>query len=168
LALAVDVGLAYSIRKSAQSAADLAAMAGAQQAFGVIGTTYYSGTCPATAGCTGQKGAQEVSCVSSPPNPPVTSIDSACLYALKNGFVNNSSNNGYTQTVAVEAYTNASGKSPANAPGVTTSTNYWVYVEITEQIPHLFGGVFGASFLSVDVWAVAGIIPKTSTISLIQ
>jgi uncharacterized membrane protein len=181
LALAVDVGLAYSIRKSAQSAADLAALAGVQQALSVIGTAVYSvGSCPATAGCTPQKGA-EIGCSSSPANPPQNSIDSACLYALRNGFVNGSPNNGYMQTVSVAAFTNPSTpkSSPIYAPGLYV-TNYWVYVEITEQVPYLFGGVLSLlpgvtiSLLSVDVSAVAAIVQtgsgasKKSTISLVQ
>ncbi len=173
LALAVDVGLAYSIRKSAQSAADLAALAGAQQALSVIGTAVYAvGSCPATAGCTPQRGSL-VSCVSSPTNPPQNSIDSACLYASKNGFVNSSSNNGYTQTVSMAAFTNPNNTSLNYAPGVKTA-NYWVYVEISEQIPYLFGGVLNSGFLDVDVSAVAAIIQsgsgvnKKSTIYLVQ
>jgi Flp pilus assembly protein TadG len=170
LALAVDVGLAYSIRKSAQSAADLAALAGAQQALSTIGTTTYSkGVCPAAAGCQSAPS-------TCPGSFPQTSIGTACLYASKNGFVNGSSNNGYTQAVSVAAFTNPLTNpktSPIYAP-LLFSTNYWVYVEISEQIPHLFGGAISPSFLNVDVISVAAIVQsgsganKKSTISLVQ
>jgi uncharacterized membrane protein len=182
LALAVDVGLAYSIRKSAQSAADLAALAGAQQALSAISTPYPS-SCPSTAGC---QSTISTSCV--PTDPPQNSIQSACLYALKNGFVNGS-NNGYTQTVGVAAYTQPKNSAPTcPAPPNTfycaqnvLDMDYWVEVQISEQIPYLFGGALNflvpgvnVPFLTVKVSAVAAIVvtgPKAaqkSTISLVQ
>ena len=178
LALAVDVGLAYSIRKSAQSAADLAALAGAQQYLSAIGAANFPITsCLATAGCTAQ--GMLVTC---PASLPQTSIGSACLYAQKNGFVNGSSNNGYQQTVSVAANFNIINRAPSCpvpqgaaycAQGVT-KMNYFVEVVITEQIPHLFGGVLNMPVFNIYASAVAAIIQtgtltsKKSTISLVQ
>jgi uncharacterized membrane protein len=168
LALAVDIGLAYSIRKSAQSAADMAAMAGAQKAFSVIGVNYQSSCSAAPTGL----GCQQYP-TSCPASFPQNSIGSACLYASQNGFVDGSSNNGYPQTVSVAAYTNALNRIPLYAPGVK-GTNFYVYVEITETIPFLFGGVLNLlpklriSPFTVDVNAVAAIIPTKSTISLVE
>jgi uncharacterized membrane protein len=168
LALAVDIGLAYTIRKSAQSAADAAALAGAQQALGVVGVANYS-SCPG-----GGVLCTTSTCLPSTANPPLTNIDSACLYALNNGFTT-ASNNGYTQTVSVTSNYNSAGSSPADAGGLF-STNYWVEVNISETIPYLFGGLVKNSRLfTVSVKSVAAITQSfndsgviISTISLVR
>lgn len=155
LALAVDLGLAYSIRKSAQAAADAAALAGAQNA---LGTGVYSScttvvVCQALAPCGAAVG-----------SPPST-IGSACLYALQNGF-SNSSNNGYVQTVNVAS--NTAGAWPGET-GVV-ATDYWVMVQISEQIPQIFSAVLGNPAL-IQVSSVAAIVQEgieSATVALVQ
>jgi len=191
LALAVDVGLAYTIRKSAQSAADAAALAGAQQAFSAAGWSAFatqietavnagqavSATCPSGVECQPSR-----TCLPGTPNPPQTNIDSACLYALSNGF-STASNNGYTQTVSVmgsgvnspSSYGYALGLG-FQAPAPSMSAYYWVEVGITESIPYLFGGILkNNTLLTVGVKSVAAIVVTDdgsgtiiSTISLVQ
>lgn len=189
LALAVDIGLAYTIRKSAQSAADAAALAGAQQAFSAAGWSAFattiatevdagqaaSATCPSSVECQASR-----SCLPGTANPPQTNIDSACLYALNNGF-STTSNNGYPQTVSVVASgVNSPGSYAAGlgfqAMAPALSAYYWVDVVITESIPYLFGGlVKNSTLLKVRAESVAAIVitddgsdPIISTISLVQ
>jgi Flp pilus assembly protein TadG len=174
LALAVDVGLAYSIRKSAQSAADAAALAGVQQALSAVGTAIYT-SCPPGVLCQ----TTPVSCTASTANPPQTSIDSACLYASKNGFTTGS-NNGYPQTVSVTSNYNdetdvwGDPHSPPDASSLVT-TNYWVEVKISETIPYLFGGLvkntsggWNTKLFTVNVKAVAAITQNDSSGSTIS
>jgi hypothetical protein len=146
LALAVDLGVAYLTRKSAQTAADAAALAGATQALSVYGVSGVYGTCPTGVVCQA-----ETACASSPTSPPVTNIDNACLYALQNGFSTGGSN-GY-QSVSVAS--DISSPSPY-AAGV--APNYWVMVEVSEQIPQFFGNVAGNSLAYVRVRSVAAIV----------
>ena len=159
LALAVDLGLAYSIRKSAQSAADAAALAGVGNAFGLGSAAY--GTCSPQVVC-------QVQTPCGPAASPPVSIDSACLYALQNGF-SNSANNGYPQTVSVQSGMNVAPNSPPSAPGVV-GAHYWIRVGITEQIPLFFGGIFGTTHLSVAVRSLATIVQVQgkTTVALVQ
>jgi len=194
LALTVDIGLAYTVRKSAQTAADAAALAGAQQAFNAAGWSAFatqtatqvdagqaaSATCPSGVECQASR-----TCSPSTANPPQTNIDSACLYALNNGF-STASNNGYTQTVSVVA--SAVNPPPASyviglafqAPGPALSAYYWVHVAVTESIPFLFGEFVRKNgvqvpLLTVGVQSLAAIVVTDdgsgtiiSTISLVK
>jgi Flp pilus assembly protein TadG len=193
LALTVDIGLAYTVRKSAQTAADAAALAGAQQAFNAAGWSAFatqtatqvdagqaaSATCPSGVECQASR-----TCSPSTANPPQTNIDSACLYALNNGF-STASNNGYTQTVSVVASAVNSPGSYATglafqAPAPALSAYYWVHVAVTESIPFLFGEFVRKNgvqvpLLTVGVQSVAAIVVTDdgsgtiiSTISLVR
>ena len=193
LALTVDIGLAYTVRKSAQTAADAAALAGAQQAFNAAGWSAFatqtatqinagqaaSATCPSGVECQASR-----TCSPSTANPPQTNIDSACLYAINNGF-STASNNGYTQTVSVVA---SAVNSPGNyaiglafqAPAPALSVYYWVHVAVSESIPFLFGEFVRKNgvqvpLLTVGVQSLAAIVVTDdgsgtiiSTISLVQ
>jgi Flp pilus assembly protein TadG len=189
LALAVDIGLAYTIRKSAQSAADAAALAGAQQAFTAAGWSAFatqietevdagqsaSATCPSSVECQASRNCGNA-------NSPPTNIDGACQYALNNGF-STGSNNGYTQIVSVVASGINSPGSYGYAvgltfqqPGPAVSAYYWVQVGISESIPYIFGRlVKNSTLLTVKVQSVAAIVVTddgagaiTSTVSLVQ
>ena len=151
MALAVDLGVAYFTRKAALGAADAAALAGAVQALAVYGVSGVYGSCLAGVGC------QALTvCPSSPSNPPVTNIDNACLYALRNGFSNGGNGGGQTVSVASDV----TSPSPY-AAGV--ASNYWVMVQISEQIPQFFGGVLGNGSLNVGVRSVAAIVQVVVT-----
>ena len=192
LALTVDIGLAYTVRKSAQTAADAAALAGAQQAFNAAGWSAFatqtamqinnpqgaSATCPSGVECQASR-----TCSPGTANPPQTNIDSACLYAINNGF-STASNNGYTQTVSVVASAvNSSIYAPLlafQAPAPAISAYYWVEVAVSESIPFLFGEFVKKNgvqvpLLTVGVQSVAAIVVTDdgsgtiiSTISLVK
>jgi hypothetical protein len=153
LALAVDVGVAYSVRKSAQAASDAGALAGAANA---LGTGVY-GTCGAIVVCQPAPAACGAS-----GSAPYTTLGSACLYASRNGF-SSGGNNG-SQTVSVASDINAS----PNAPGV--AANYWVMVEVSEEIPRFFGGVLNSPLLFVRTTSVAAVVQVAgaTTVALVQ
>src|SRR5690242_3564676 len=130
MGLAVDLGWGYFVKKSAQRAADAAALAAVEQALLQVGqaSTFVCGTnltCQALSGCS-----------SNPISPPVTNIDSGCLYAKQNGFVVGGDNG--RQNVTIEA--NTTNPVPT-APGM--HVDYWATVRINQQIPQLFSAVLG-------------------------
>jgi uncharacterized membrane protein len=159
LALSVDLGVAYLTRKSAQAAADAAALAGAGSAFAVLGSVVY-GSCPAGVVC---QGLTACGAARSPP----TNVDSACLYASQNGF--STGGNGGDQTVMVASNINAA----PLAPGV--STNYWVMVQISQNVPQFFGGILNNTDITVTVTSMAAIVQvigsgstTATTVALVQ
>ncbi len=85
LALAVDVGWAYYLRKSAQKAADAASMAAAIQVLANVGN--------ATISCSGNVTCQgATACPSTLTTPSTSEITVACLYAQQNGFTQGGNN----------------------------------------------------------------------------
>ncbi len=158
MALAVDLGLAYGVRKSAQAAADAAALAGAVGAFNLLGPDAdYGDKCPPGVVCL----AVPASCPLGFPNPPA----GTCLYASLNGF--STGGGGYRTTVNVQ-----SGVYPSPfAPNVRTK--YWVMVQVSEQIPRIFGGILNTPFITVTATGVASIVdvigpPAGTTVALVQ
>jgi Flp pilus assembly protein TadG len=128
LALAVDVGWAYYLKKSAQSAADAASMAAAIQVLSNVGN--------ATPSCGGNVTCQNATaCPSTIATPTTDEISIACLYAQQNGFTAGG-NNG-TQNVTVASGTTTP---PPTAPGVN-GIYYWVTVRVTQSSPVWFGRV---------------------------
>lgn len=124
MGLAVDVGWSYFVRKSAQAAADSAALAAAQAALasfenaGVLDSSTVTVTggpvkCPDAAG----------------------NLSSGCTYALQNGFPKTAA-----QTVTMEADLGAV-RPPSTAPGIPT--DYWVTTRVQENIPQLFSAIMG-------------------------
>ena len=143
MGLAVDLGWGYFVKKSAQRAADAAALAAVEQALSAVGqaSTFVCGTnltCQATAG----------SCASSPNNPPVTNLDNGCLYAKQNGFTY--LGDGGRQNVTIQA--NTTNPVPT-APNI--HVDYWTTVRVYESIPQLFSSVMGSAFTSGAVAARA-------------
>jgi Flp pilus assembly protein TadG len=134
LGLVVDVGMAYYTKASAQTAAQMAALAAVQKAMDGIysGGTY---TC----------GSQSLGCESSPTVCTAIAssgnLPSACEYAKANGYAN--------ANVLVDANT--------TSPPVTgvTNVNYWVRVQITQPNPLTFGIFSGMQSLNVHATAIA-------------
>jgi Flp pilus assembly protein TadG len=128
LALAVDVGWAYYMRKNAQRAADAASMAAAIQVLTNVGN--------GTITCGGNVTCQDPApCPTTIATPTTSEINVACLYARQNGFTVGGSNG--TQNVTVASGTTV----PApTVPGVT-GISYWVTVRITQNSPVWFGKV---------------------------
>jgi len=139
-----DLGYMYFVKKSAQNAADAAAMAGLLQfQWGLGGSG-------ATCGVGGVVCQNPTSCSPAPSDY----LNSACLYAAQNGF--SASGN---QNVTVAAGTGT----PPTAAGVN-SLGYWVTVRVTQTVPQLFMAAMGFSNGSVAARATAATTPARDCI----
>jgi hypothetical protein len=128
LALAVDVGWAYYLKKWAQRAADAASMAAAIQVLTNVGNS--TPVCGTNVSCQGA-----TACPTSITTPTTNEVEVACLYAQQNGFT--SGGNGGKQNVTVATGTTTP---PPTAPGVN-GIYYWVTVRVTQSTPIWFGKV---------------------------
>ncbi|HSB14662.1 MAG TPA: pilus assembly protein TadG-related protein [Bryobacteraceae bacterium] len=156
MGLAVDLGWSYFTKKSAQTAADAAALAAAEAAFAAesdedANSTYDCGT--------------EVACVplsqcpSPIPNPPTNNIEVGCLYAKQNGF---QVQPGGRQNVTMNS---GNTPNPPTVPGVTVY--YWATARVAEGIPQLFSSMLGNTLNLASARATGAIIDSTIAGSLI-
>jgi hypothetical protein len=136
LGLVVDVGYGYYIKQVAQAAVDSAAMSGAAMAQSLGGTCGNSVLCQSN-----------TVCAANPTSPPVTTFDTACLYARVNGFPSTGN-----QQVIISAGTG----SPPSSPGVTA--NYWITVTATQKPSLTFTRFLGANTASVSAQASSGLV----------
>jgi len=155
IGLVIDLGWSYYMRKSAQAAADTAALAAVRRAMAI-------GASMASYDCTGGV----VTCASTPIDCPGApgNLASACLYAQNHGFSTNS-----RQRVTVQASDQATaptvveacGQGGANVHHPPTAgcvdTFYWVTVRISEQIPQLFSAILGNTLGVVSARATAAV-----------
>lgn len=152
MGLAVDLGWSYFVKKSAQTAADAAALAAINNARmrNPSGPPYACGTSSTSLFCNHSP----VPCgsISSDSN-----LYSACQYARQMGFVDGSGN--VRVTVASDITTPA-----PTAPGVQVA--YWVTVRVTQQIPQLFSSVLGNATGAVTARATAAITNVALSASL--
>ncbi len=157
LGLVVDLGWSYFVRKSAQAAADAAALA-AVQGVRDTATTLAEYACGARAACE--------------PTPRYCSeisggnLKAACDFAALHGFRDTP---GGRQRVSVQAYdrsgaptvTENCGQAGATVFHPPTAgcvdTHYWVTVRVEERIPQLFSAVLGNAQMTVGARATAGI-----------
>ena len=140
--------MGLSRQQSAQSAADAAALAGAQAALFRSGGTPVCGT--------GGVVCQPATACSNPiTDPPANDIDSACLYAKVNGFAVGS---GSKQNVLIQANTTSP---PPTAPGVNSS--YYVTARVSETFPLTFTAVLGRLTQLTSARATAVISQRTKT-----
>jgi hypothetical protein len=153
LGLAVDLGWSYFVKKSAQAAADAAALAAVSQAFDNVGLGPYSQDtdktnmvwwstpqpCPDT-------------------NTGTTNIDKGCLYAEVNGFKVSDSQNVLMQS--------GFGPPIPTAPGVN-EPQYWVTARVSETIPQLFSSISGNTAGIASARATAAIVKSDIIGSLI-
>src|SRR4051794_6150116 len=144
LGLVVDLGWGFFVKRSAQSAADAAALAGARKAYSVIGQrgNYSCGTdldCQATA----------ASC-SSITNS--SNLYSGCQYARQNFNIRPAAQQNLRMT------------SGTSSPFVTNTgnvvTKYWVTATVAGQIPQLFSAVLGNTTLTSSARATAAVVTK--------
>jgi hypothetical protein len=151
LGLVVDLGWAYFTKRSAQSAADVAALAAVKMVFSGSGAT------SDTACSFGN-----ITCALTPiPCPATGNLQSACLYAQQQGF-----SNSQRQSVTVQASDRVSaptvvGCNPVAHQAPTApcvDTYYWVTVRITERVPQLFSAVMGHTEATVAARATAGVV----------
>ena len=165
IGLVVDLGWSYYVRKSAQAAADAAALAAVSRAMALAtGLGSYD--------CTGGV----VACQSTPVDCPGASgnLASACLYAEKHGFTTNS-----RQHVTIQASDQTNpptvvegcGQDGATVHHPPTTgcvdTYYWVTVRVSEQIPQLFSAVLGNFWGQVSARATAAVARVELNASLI-
>lgn len=154
MALAVDVGWAYFLKRSAQKAADAAALAAAYRVFASAGEDLEI-KCGADVICQ-----EAAACPSEPVSTPASNVDAACLYAQKNGF--QTGGNSGRQAVLVAAGTTAP---PPTAPGVFS--HYWNTVAVREDAPQFWSGVLGLSAFNLAAQATAAIVDADMTASLV-
>lgn len=154
MALAVDLGWGHYVKRSAQKAADAAALAGVYRVFAYVGEEFQIP-------CTGETVCQEAApCPLQPPSPPGNSIEATCLYAKNNGFEHQGKNG--RQSVVVAANNTSP---PPTAPGVTS--RYWITVTATETLPLFFGGVLHNGIFSTTSRATAALVDADYTASLV-
>ena len=154
MALAVDLGWGNYVKRSAQKAADAAALAGAYRVFAQVGEEF-------TIPCTGETVCQETApCPVALPSQPSNSIEASCLYAQTNGFEHQGKNGRQVLTIAAN---NTS--PPPTAPGVTTI--YWVTVTADESLPQFWGGFLGGNLLRASARATAAVVDADITASLV-
>lgn len=151
IGLAVDLGWAYFTKKSAQAAADSAAMAAAEAALNNLPAVGPYNCTQAT--CT----TGPVSCDSVAAG---TNLEVGCRYAAMNGF--SAKGRDGRQNVMIEAGTTSP---PPTAPGV--QTHYWVTVRTYEAIPQLFSSILGNTTGAASARATAAIANSTGIGSLI-
>jgi hypothetical protein len=143
LGFVTDIGYMNYLQKSAQAAADSAAlgaasyfnskMAGAAYTCGAFAWVCTSGPCPAGLATA------------------TNAVEAGCLYAKQNGFsVDNASQN-------VTIVSNVT-KTPDTAPGMN-SASWWITVRVAQQVPQLFSAVMGNSTALVSARATAAVAP---------
>src|SRR5712692_782254 len=152
MGLAVDVGWGYFVKKSAQRAADAAALATVEQGLAKVGVAGQF-TCGGSFGVMCQTG-PAYQCPANPNSTaPLSEFDAGCLYAKQNGFSLANAN----QNVLIDSGINATPASPIpTAPGIGAS--YWATVRTTQQIPQLFSAVLRFPWGQSSARATAAII----------
>lgn len=148
--LVTDVGYMHYLHKSAQTAADAGARAAASRFHSTIGGSTF--TCadfdwichPDPWPCPGN--------LTNATNP----VETACLYAKRNGFsVDNGNQN-------VTIVSNVSSTAPT-APGTGTAV-WWLTVRVTQSVPQLFSAVLGNPTGVIAARATGAITPSLGCI----
>lgn len=148
MGLAVDFGWAFYVRRSAQAAADAAALGATRAALQATSVNIDCVTmgCPTTS----------ISC----DQANAANLTVGCAYAQRNGFIPGG-HNGH-QTVTIQANSG----NPVSVPGVNST--YWVTVRVTETVPQLFSAVMGHPVATVSAKATAAVANVIVTGSLIS
>ena len=159
LGLAVDLGWSYYVKKTAQNAADSAALAAAYQMLADKGLTHIFGSgdllAPGGADCNGVSG----------------ELVNGCDYANSNDF--NPGGHGGRQKInmtdGLGPLTRLDGSSiPACSSTVSINCiNYWVTVRTVETVPQLFSAVLGNLTGISSARATAAIAPEVVAGNLI-
>jgi len=150
IGLVTDLGYMHYLKKSAQAAADAAALAGVYR---YNRTVFGSG-----ASCSSSNWAchtDEWSCpgtITSAADP----VQAACMYAGLNGFSNATAN----QKVTIVSGTNSS---IPTAPAVNQG-GWWITVRITQTVPQLFSTVLGNTNGTVAARATAVVQPSLACV----
>jgi len=129
LGLAVDLGWAYYVKKSAQAAVDAGSISAIVAAYDIVGQI-------APASCANLPCQPITPCPASVVNPS-TVIEVGCAYAAQNGF-SVGGNNGYQNVTLASGDTTPP---PTYDPSQYVNVDYWVTARANEQIPQLFSAV---------------------------
>lgn len=143
MGLAVDLGWSHFVKKSAQAAADSAAMAAAEAALATVGQANPF-ACSGTVGCT-----DDISCANASKN-----IQKGCQYAQRNGFT--AGGKGGRQNVTIAANISSP---PPTAP--ETPVMYWARARVTETIPHLLSAIVGNTWGTITARATAAVFDSS-------
>jgi hypothetical protein len=147
--LAVDLGYAYSVRMTAQAAADSAAQAAA----------IYANRNGFSCGAGGVSCNTAYTCVNPPVTPPVTALEAGCLYAKANGFLNAGS-----QTVTLIANNTTPPNESGNSPAL------WIQATVSQTVTNSFlywAGFHGGNVTSQAISGVT-ITPASSCIYVLD
>jgi hypothetical protein len=147
LGLVGDLGYAHYVRKSAQNAADAAALGAVIAASQLSSSGFACGSGGIVCDT------DQTACDNPPNSPPHNNIDSGCLYAKQNGFVAGGSQNVTMQSAIGSTLPTASGVKQAQ---------YWVTARVNQRLPQLFSAVLGNTSLNVAARASAAIVPAYS------
>jgi Flp pilus assembly protein TadG len=178
LGLAIDLGWSYFIQKSAQNAADSAALSAAHQALCGPGSSSSCGS-PSAPGETVPITCGNVNCQPATACAPGNSnnLSSGCFFAQQNGFT--PGGNGGRQNVTIAAdlgpvtrYQDGTSVPPVPscAPGsgvLVGCVEYRVTVRAVEAIPQLFSAVLGNTTAVPSARATAAVIQTLVNGSLI-
>lgn len=154
MALAVDLGWGNYVKRSAQKAADAAALAGVYRVYAEVGEEFLIP-------CSGETVCQEAApCPVQLPSQPSNSVEAACLYAKNNGFEQQGKNGRQTVLIAADRTS-----PPPTAPGVTAL--YWITATANETLPQFWGGILSNNLLSTSARATAALVDADYTASLV-
>ena len=181
LGLVTDVGYMHFVKKSAQKAADAAAVSAIARFHSeVAGSTFTctsntDGTDPANPYDSSKAGLTP--CVSNMQCPSgltaaTNAVESACLYAKQNGFypwtqIDATHFAANTQNVLIDANVASAASPPPMAPNVKTAA-YYVSVRVAQQVPQLFSAVFGNTYGIVAARATGAMTPAQACIYVLD
>jgi hypothetical protein len=126
--LVTDLGYMHFLEKSAQAAADSAAIAAVYRFNRTMAGSAFSCS---TAWMCNQPEKQCPAGITTATNP----VEAACLYAKQNGF----SPSHPRQNVTIESHTTPN---VPTAPGLG-SVGWWITVRVTQRVPQLFSAILG-------------------------
>jgi Flp pilus assembly protein TadG len=161
LGLAVDLGWSFYVKKSAQAAADAAAIAGLTSGYSRIKGTSAPYSCPGS-GTTTLWCSAPVRCATVSTS---SNLYSACSYAAANGFADGASH------ISVYVEGEVTPSSVTRLDGSTVNNlSYWVRVSVNETVPQLFSSFLGNTSGTVSARATAAIttIPQTFSLQLLN
>ena len=153
IGLVTDIGYMQYVKKSAQAAADSAALAAVIQFHSSISGSSF--TCDSSIVICSASPTYCDPTVTTPANP----VQNGCLYAKQNGFIHGT-NQDVTYTAGVSA-------SPPTTTGLSTA-NYWVTFRVTQIVPQLFSAAAGNASGMVTARATAAIVGAQDCIYLLD
>src|SRR5690242_8530283 len=142
--LVSDLGYMYYIKKSAQAAADSAALAAVYTFNSSMSGSSFS--CSVSWMCN-QPRRQCPTGLTTATNP----VEAGCLYAKQNGFAPDNTN----QNVTIESHVTPN---VPTAPGLGSAA-WWITVRVSQRVPQLFSAIMGNRDGVVTARATAAVQP---------